>query len=83
MRETALFRIQAGARVDTPACRLAGRLAGLSGWRRCGLAFVLGACAAVALPPFDMTPLLAVVFPGLLWLDDGSEAARTVTKLSP
>ena len=72
MRETALFRIQAGARVDTPACRLAGRLAGLSGWRRCGLAFVLGACAAVALPPFDMTPLLAVVFPGLLWLDDGS-----------
>jgi apolipoprotein N-acyltransferase len=72
MRETALFRVQAGARVDTPLCRLADGLAGLSGWRRYGLAFVLGAGAAAALPPFDLTPLLAVVFPGLLWLDDGS-----------
>ncbi|HEV2100007.1 MAG TPA: apolipoprotein N-acyltransferase [Stellaceae bacterium] len=72
MRETALFRIRAGARVDTVLCRLAGGLAGLSGWRRYGLAFLLGAGAALALPPFDLTPLLAVVFPCLLWLDDGS-----------
>ena len=47
-------------------------VAALSGWRRYGLAFVLGVGAAAALPPFDLTPLLAVVFPGLLWLDDGS-----------
>jgi apolipoprotein N-acyltransferase len=72
MPETALFRIQAGARVDSPLCRLADRLAGLFGWRRYGLAFVLGVSAAAALPPVDLTPLLAVVFPGLLWLDDGS-----------
>jgi apolipoprotein N-acyltransferase len=72
MREIALFRIQAGSRVDTPLCRLADGLAGFSGWRRYGLAFALGVGAAAALPPFDLTPLLAVVFPGLLWLDDGS-----------
>ncbi len=72
MREIALFRVQAGSRVDTPLCRLADGLAGFSGWRRYGLAFVLGVGAAAALPPFDLTPLLAVVFTSLLWLDDGS-----------
>ncbi len=72
MREIALFRAQAGSRVDTPLCLLADGLAGFSGWRRYGLAFVLGAGAAAALPPFDLTPLLAVVFTSLLWLDDGS-----------
>jgi apolipoprotein N-acyltransferase len=72
MREIALSRAQAGSRVDTPLCRLADGLAGFSGWRRYGLAFVLGAGAAAALPPFDLMPLLAVVFTSLLWLDDGS-----------
>ena len=68
-----LFRIQAGLAGSTRRC--AGwrrRIAALTGWRRYGLAFVLGGCAAAALPPFDLTPLLAVAFPGLLWLDDGS-----------
>jgi apolipoprotein N-acyltransferase len=72
MREIALFRIKAGSRVDTPLCRLADGLAGISGWRRYGLAFMLGVGAAAALPPVDLTPLLALVFPSLLWLDDGS-----------
>ena len=72
MRDIALLRVQAGSRVDTPLCRLADGLAGLSGWRRYGLAFVLGVGAAAALPPVDLTPLLVIVFPGLLWLDDGS-----------
>src|SRR5271169_2007971 len=72
MREIALFRVQAGARIDSPLCRLADGLARLFGWRRHGLAFVLGVGAAAALPPVDLTPLLVVVFPGLLWLDDGS-----------
>jgi apolipoprotein N-acyltransferase len=72
MRETALFRIHAGAKIDTPLCRLADELARLFGWRRYGLAFMLGVGAAAALPPVDLTPLLAVVFPALLWLDDGS-----------
>lgn len=71
MRE-AVLRIRAGARVDTPLCRLAADLAALSGWRRYGLAFVLGVGAAMTMPPVDLTPLLLVVFPLLLWLDDGS-----------
>jgi len=70
--EASVFRVQRGSRVDTPLCRLAHDVAALSGWRRHGFAFVLGVAAAAALPPVDLTPVLAVVFPGLLWLDDGS-----------
>jgi apolipoprotein N-acyltransferase len=66
------LRIRPGARVETPLCRLAHRLAVMSGWRRYGLAFLLGVCATASLPPIDLTPLLLVAFTGLLWLDDGS-----------
>jgi apolipoprotein N-acyltransferase len=72
MPETSVFRIQPGSRVETPLCRLAHRLAAMSGWRRYGLAFLLGVCATATLPPVDLTPLLLVAFPGLLWLDEGS-----------
>jgi apolipoprotein N-acyltransferase len=65
-------RVRPGARVETPLCRLAQRLAATFGWRRYGLAFLLGICATAALPPVDLTPLLLVAFTGLLWLDDGS-----------
>jgi apolipoprotein N-acyltransferase len=44
----------------------------MAGWRRYGLAFLLGVCATATLPPVDLTPLLLVAFTGLLWLDDGS-----------
>jgi apolipoprotein N-acyltransferase len=67
-----VFRVRPGSRVDTPLCRLAAEVAALSGWRRYGLAFVLGIVAAAALPPVDLTPVLVVAFPGLLWLDEGS-----------
>ncbi len=70
--ETGALRIHPGARTETLLCRLAQELAVLSGWRRYGLAFVLGALLAGALPPFDLTPLVVVAFPGLLWLDEGS-----------
>jgi apolipoprotein N-acyltransferase len=70
--ETVLYRVQPGSRVDTPLCRLAQDVAALTGWRRYGLAFLLGVAAAATMPPLDLTPLLAVAFPGLLWLDDGS-----------
>jgi apolipoprotein N-acyltransferase len=70
--ETTIYRIQPGSRVDTPLCRLAQDVAALTGWRRYGLAFLLGVVAAAAMPPVDLTPLLAIAFPGLLWLDDGS-----------
>jgi apolipoprotein N-acyltransferase len=72
MTEPALLRIQPGARVETPLVRFAQQLGGTVGWRRYGLAFLFGVSAAGALPPIDLTPLLAVAFPGLLWLDEGS-----------
>lgn len=72
MPDVSAFRVQPGARVETPLCRLAHRLAAMSGWRRNGLAFLLGVCLTATLPPVDLTPLLLVAFPGLLWLDDGS-----------
>ncbi|MGH6976530.1 MAG: hypothetical protein ACREED_05830, partial [Stellaceae bacterium] len=37
----------------------------LAGWRRYGLAALLGALAAAALPPVDLTPVLLVSFGGL------------------
>jgi apolipoprotein N-acyltransferase len=70
--ETSVLRVHPGARTETPLCRLAQELAGLSGWRRYGLGFVLGALLAGALPPVDLTPLIFIAFPGLLWLDEGS-----------
>ncbi len=81
MRETAAYRVQPGSRVDTPLCRLAQDVAALSGWRRYGLAFVLGLAAAAAMPPLDLAPLLAVALPGLLWLDDGSASANASFRL--
>ena len=66
------MRIRPGSRVATPLCRLAHRLAVMSGWRRYGLAVLLGVCATASLPPIDLTPLLLVAFTGLLWLGDGS-----------
>jgi len=79
--ETSVFRIQPGARVETPLCALAHELATLSGWRRYGLAFLLGIAATASLPPFDLTPILVAVFPALLWLDDGSADAWASLRL--
>jgi apolipoprotein N-acyltransferase len=70
--EASAFRVPPGARVETPLCRLARAFAGLSGWRRDGVSFLLGLCATATLPPIDLTPLLLVAFPGLLWLDETS-----------
>jgi apolipoprotein N-acyltransferase len=56
----------------TPLCRLAGEFAALTGWRRYGLGFLLGALLAGAFPPVDLVPLTFLLFPALLWLDDGS-----------
>src|SRR5579864_2364908 len=70
--EASVLRVHPGARTETPLCRLAQELGALSGWRRYGLGFVLGALLAGALPPIDLTPLIFIAFPGLLWLDEGS-----------
>jgi apolipoprotein N-acyltransferase len=59
-----------------PVTALAGRVAGLAGWRRYGTAAVLGALAATAMPPVHLLPLLAIGFTGLVWLLDGSGRGR-------
>ena len=81
MPETSAFRAQPGARMETPLCRLAQGLAGLGGWRRYTIAFLLGALLAGALPPFDLSPLVFVCFPGLLWLDEGSATSWASARL--
>jgi len=59
-----------------PWQRLGGAVAALAGWRRHGLAVVLGALAAAALPPVYAFPLLPVALAGLVWLIDGSRSSR-------
>jgi apolipoprotein N-acyltransferase len=71
--DSSLLRADPGARVETPLCRIAQELAALTGWRRYGLGFLLGALLAGALPPVDVAPAVFVVFPGLLWLDEGGK----------
>src|ERR1044072_4255456 len=61
--DSSLLRAEPGARVETPLCRLAQELAALTGWRRYGLGFLLGALLAGALPPVDLAPLVFVAFP--------------------
>jgi apolipoprotein N-acyltransferase len=74
--EVSIFRVRSGSSIQLPLCRLAFELAALSGWRRYGLAFLLGVGAVAALPPVDMSPLLLVAFVGLLWLEEGSARPR-------
>ncbi len=45
----------------------------LTGWRRFGFAALMGALAAGALPPVDLTPLLVVSFTALVWLADAGD----------
>ena len=47
-----------------------------AGWRRAIIAFAAGALSALALPPFDLWPILFVTFPVLVWLIDGIAPAR-------
>src|SRR5437868_244634 len=75
------LRVHPGARMETPLCRLAQEVAALAGWRRYGLAFLLGALLAGALPPIDLTLLIFIAFPGLLWLDEGSASIWASARL--
>jgi apolipoprotein N-acyltransferase len=81
MPEASALRVRPGARMTTPLCRLAQEVAALTGWRRYGAAFLLGALLAGALPPVDLTPLIFAVFPLLLWLDDGSRGPWASARL--
>lgn len=79
--EAALLRAPPGARTATPLCRLAQEMAGQQRWRRYGIAFLLGALLAAALPPVDVTPLVFIVFPLYLWLDEGSRTPFASARL--
>lgn len=59
-----------------PLHNLAERIKALTGIRRIGLAVLLGAAAAAALPPIYAVPLLVPAFVGLVWLIDGSHGWR-------
>ncbi|MFT5485835.1 MAG: apolipoprotein N-acyltransferase [Paracoccaceae bacterium] len=55
----------------------AGRLRAAVGWRRWLFAFLFGASAVAAQPPFHVLPALLVAFPGLIWLLDGAASPRS------
>jgi apolipoprotein N-acyltransferase len=46
------------------------------GWRRAVIALLAGAGSALAMPPFDIWPLLFLTFPVLVWLIDGAAVGR-------
>lgn len=55
---------------------LAERMRRLSGWRRAGIAIVLGALSATAFAPFHFIPALLLGLAGLALLLDGVEGPR-------
>lgn len=55
---------------------VAARVTLADGWARAGLALLAGAVSALAMPPFNLWPVLALTFPVAIWLIDGA-AART------
>jgi len=59
-----------------PSTQLIGRLSGriilLSGWRRALAAFLAGALATLAQPPYDFFAVCLISFPVLVWLIDGA-----------
>ncbi len=46
------------------------------GWRRATIAFAAGAVSTLALPPFELWPVMFLTFPVLVWLVDGAAAGR-------
>jgi apolipoprotein N-acyltransferase len=52
--------------------QLAGKIILLSGWKRVALAFLVGALASFALPPYDFFAVCFISFPVLVWLIDGA-----------
>ena len=73
MAEAITQELRGRASPVAPLQRCALWLASLGGWRRQAAAFLLGALAAAALPPVDLTPILLISFVGLVWLCDGSQ----------
>ncbi|MEH3144479.1 MAG: apolipoprotein N-acyltransferase [Methylobacterium frigidaeris] len=66
----AAARRAGGARFGPGA--LARRIALTSGWTRFSLAWLAGACGALAMPPFGIVPALALSLVPAVWLLDGT-----------
>ena len=49
----------------------AGRVSALRGWRRAGLAFLLGALAGLAFAPLFLFPFMVIGLTALVWMIDG------------
>ncbi len=60
--------LQIGGKIE----RIAGWVIVQWGWRAAAIAFVSGAASALAMPPFDFSPILFVTMPILVWLIDGT-----------
>ncbi|WP_425463692.1 apolipoprotein N-acyltransferase [Methylobacterium oryzihabitans] len=62
---------------------LAHRVALTAGWTRLVLAWLAGACGALAMPPFGLVPALALALVPAVWLLDGAAtgASRTGRRL--
>ena len=56
---------------------LRGRVGAMAGWQRYGLALLLGALGALAMPPWHGLPLLLLAFPGLIWLIETAPGPRS------
>lgn len=56
--------------------RLAHTIVLAWGWQRILIAFLAGAASTLALAPFNVSPVLFVTFPVLVWLIDGSAGGR-------
>ena len=53
------------------------RVGALTGWRRSIVLILLGALAALALPPVGFVPILLVSIPGLIWAWDGAHSVKS------
>ena len=56
--------------------RLCSRLERVRGWRRYGIAFLLGLLSSLALPPAFLFPVLWLTFPLTVWLLNGTSRRR-------
>ncbi len=81
MAEATALELRGNAGPIAPLQRSALWLASLTGRRRHLAALLLGALAAASLPPIDMTPVLLISFPGLIWLSDGNTGYKSAFAL--
>jgi apolipoprotein N-acyltransferase len=81
MVDAVAVELRGSAGPEAPLQRAALWFASLGGRRRYLAALLLGILAAASLPPVDMTPVLLISFPGLVWLADGNTGYKSAFAL--